>query len=160
MSGIRMIWFMTVEGLLNTDWLGFLGVVAPPIISAWVAYLIARYQIDTQLKKQNELEVKKENRMLVTKIRLDKHELFLSTLTEYLNLERSSYFNIVNYRDGSKTLEQAENSDNALRLKVGQTEDNLSVLILYYPKLENDLKDLFFFRNISLCIKQLLFCRR
>lgn len=91
MSGLRMIWIMTVEGLLNTDWLGLLGVLAPPIISAWVAYQIARYQIDTQLKKQNDLDVKKDKRMLATQIRLAKYEEFQLALTEYIDLHYQEY---------------------------------------------------------------------
>lgn len=143
MSGIRMIWIMTVEGLLKTDWLGILGVIAPPIISAWVAYQIARYQIDTQLKKQNELEVQKENRMLVTKIRLSKYEEFYVFLQEYITLSYQRYKNTYLYDTNSMPLKKFEELESDLDSKRHQIYFKLRSLIAFCPALEDSWEDLF-----------------
>ena len=90
-------------------------------------------QSKNQLKDQNELAIKKEKRMLVTKLRLDKHELFLSTLTDYIFLVGRYHLNIHIYLDGNRPIEKTKEIAKDFDEKLAQKEVELSLLSIYYP---------------------------
>ena len=138
MSGFEINLIDSIKDLGGTDWKGIFVSLFINILSLCATFKIAKYQIDTQLKNQNDLEVKKENRLLVTNIRLNKHEAFYETLTEYLRLIKDLEPILIDYTYSVKTRDQLREDDSKLKAEIAQKYSKIEMFFVYFPNIKED----------------------
>lgn len=140
----------------NTDWIGnifnLIGILIGAAASAVTAINIAKNYTEKQIEKQNNLEIKKEKRMLATQIRLDKYEELYDFISEYSRLVNQSYLNVFYHTHSDKfseqrTLEQVREKEDELQREIGPNSRKIEILSAYHPEIRKEwevLKKLYF----------------
>lgn len=159
MSVFEIAFIDAVKDLGGTDWKDIFVSLAISIVSLWFTFKIAKYQIDTQLKKQNVLDLKKDRRMLSNQLILSKYEELSKALIDYTNLVESYYENTHAYFLNSIDVEKETQYNLTILSKITQKTIELKILMGYIPEIKEDLDDLgYFFCSFSkLIVKMKVF---
>lgn len=135
----------------ETDWSALLGNIIGSLIislvSAWIAYRVAKIQAETQIKKQSELEILKEKRILATNIKLQKYESLSNSINEYIRLVGKSYINVLYFSRPDKytkqvSLEDLRKTEADLQLEIGQWSRQNEIMSAYVPDIRKKWKEL------------------